>query len=103
MFLAFPPLIQSQIVQQAIDKAVLSPDNQNIWAHIPGDSKTIITRNYSFFNFTNEENFFLYGEKPVLREVEKYIIQEYEDFVNITYNDDMTKVKMKDWLHFQTH
>lgn len=55
MFIAFPPLIQSQIVQQSIDKAILSPDNENFWAHFPGDSKTIITRNYSFFNWTNEE------------------------------------------------
>ena len=74
MFLAFPPLIQSQIVQQAIDQAILSPDNEKFWAHFPGDSNTIITRNYSFFHLTNEENFFLYGEKPVLREVEGYII-----------------------------
>lgn len=53
MFLAFPPLIQGAIVQQAIDQAVLGPDNEKFWAHFPGDSGTIITRNYSFFNLTN--------------------------------------------------
>jgi hypothetical protein len=55
MFLLFPPLIQNQIVSQAIGQAILSPDNENFWAHFPGESKTVITRNYSFFNFTNEE------------------------------------------------
>jgi hypothetical protein len=38
-----------------------------------------------------------------VREAEGYIIQELEDYVNIKYNDDMTKVKMKDWLHFSIH
>lgn len=39
----------------------------------------------------------------MLREAEGFIITELEDFVNITYNEDMTKVRMKDWLHFEVH
>lgn len=36
MFLIFPPLIHSQVVQGAIDQAVLSEDNEDFWAHFPG-------------------------------------------------------------------
>ena len=53
--LALPPFIHSQIIEEVTDQAVLSPDNENMWAHIPGETGTIITRNYSFFQLVNEE------------------------------------------------
>ena len=61
----------------------------------------MITRNYSFFNFVNQDEFLLYGEKPKFKEAEGYIISESEDFLNITYNEDQSKVGVRDWLHFE--
>lgn len=69
MCLALPAIIHSLIVKKAIEQSVLSPDNEKLWAHFPGETETIITRNYSFFNLINEEGFLLHGEKPKLREV----------------------------------
>ena len=42
----------------------------------------------------------MHGETPKFREIEGYIIQELEDYLNISYSDDGAYVKMKDWLHF---
>ena len=55
LFLALPSLIHSAIVNTAINSAILSKDTQKFWESFPGESGTVITRNYSFFNFTNEE------------------------------------------------
>lgn len=60
-FLALPSVIHNVIVNTAINEAILSPDNQKFWEKFPGESGTVITRNYSFFNFTNEEEVLLYG------------------------------------------
>ena len=62
-------------INGAIDQAILTPDNEGLWAHFPGDSGTVITRNYSFFNLTNEYEMLLYGEQPKFREIEGYKIQ----------------------------
>ena len=53
-FLAFPSLLHYLATQSAIDQAVMGPDTEKYWAHFPGESGTIITRNFSFFNMTNE-------------------------------------------------
>lgn len=45
----------------------------------------------------------LHGEIPKFQEIEGYIVQELEDYLNITYSSDGAYVKMKDWLHFSTH
>lgn len=61
LFLIMPLIIHSLVVKGAIQQAVLSKDNENFWAHFPGESNTVITRNYSFFNLINEEGMLLHG------------------------------------------
>jgi hypothetical protein len=101
LIFAMPPLIQSVIVQQAKDQVIMSSANEGLWGHFPGDSNTIITRNYTFFDLINEEEFLLFGQKPQFREVGGYKIQELEDFLNITYLEDGNKVKVRDWTRFE--
>ena len=55
LFLLLPSLIHTAIVNTAINSAILSPDNQKFWESFPGESGTVITRNYSFFNFTQPD------------------------------------------------
>ena len=45
----------------AIDQAILTHENEGLWAKFPGESGTVITRNYSFFNITNAEDMLLHG------------------------------------------
>jgi len=49
-----PPLIQSIIVQQAKDQVIMTSANEGLWGHFPGDSDTIIVRNFTFFHLNNE-------------------------------------------------
>jgi len=55
MIFIMPPFINYFIKQTAIDMVVIAPGNEGFWAHFPGDSKTMITRNWTFFNITNSE------------------------------------------------
>lgn len=54
-FLIIPPVLHGQIISGAIEQAILSKDNEGLWAHFPGDTNTIITRNFSFFDLVNDE------------------------------------------------
>lgn len=103
LFLIFPPFLHSQIVSGAIQQSILSEDNENLWAHFPGSTNTIITRNFSFFDLVNDEAVLLHGDKPQFREVEGYIILEQEDYLDIKYKEDGNIVEMRDWLHFDVH
>ena len=40
------------------------------------------------------------NKTPKFREVSGFIIQELEDFLNITYLDHGNKVKVRDWVRF---
>jgi len=54
LIFAMPPLIQSIIVQQAKDQVIMTSANEGLWGHFPGDSDTIIVRNFTFFHLNNE-------------------------------------------------
>lgn len=74
--LVLPGLIHGQIVTTVTEQATLTPDNEGMWAHIPGQTATIITRNYSFFQIVNEEEFLIQGKKPKFIETYGYKVQE---------------------------
>lgn len=52
---ALPPFIESMIVEQAKEQVIMTSDNEGLWAHFPGDTDTIIVRNFTFFKLHNEE------------------------------------------------
>jgi hypothetical protein len=72
---ALPPLIQKAIVDLAKEKVIMTSENEGQWAHFPGDTGTIIIRNFTFFKFENEDGFLFRNEKPVFREISNYKIQ----------------------------
>lgn len=82
---ALPPFIQSMIKEQAIDQVIMKKENEGMWAHFPGDTDTIITRNFTFFQLLNEDDFLLRNHKPQFQEVSGFKVQELEDFLDITY------------------
>ena len=61
----------------------MTKQTQNLWAHIPGDTETLVMRNYTFFNFTNPKETLYKNAKPVFREISGYKIQEFNDMENI--------------------
>jgi hypothetical protein len=103
LFLGITALIQSTIYNQINQQVQLSKDNEGAWSRYPGDSGTILTRNYSFFGIMNAEGFLLHGEKPKFKEVMDFKLQEFEEFFDIRYSDDDDKVTFKDWLYFHEY
>ena len=65
--LAVPPLLHNVIVEKAIDQVTLQPNNEGTWAHFPGDTDTVITRNFTFHKIENPKEFLFLGEKPRFR------------------------------------
>jgi hypothetical protein len=72
---AVPAIVHSLILSNINSQVILSQDNEDMWAHYPGTTGTIITRNYSFFKFVNEEEFLFNGQKPKLEEIKGFKIQ----------------------------
>ena len=50
---ALPAVIEMAIVEQAKDQVIMTPSNEGLWGHFPGDTDTIIIRNFTFFYFDN--------------------------------------------------
>jgi hypothetical protein len=73
---ALPPLIEMAIVEQAKEQVIMGPQNEGLWAHFPGDTATIIVRNFTFFYFDNEADFIFKNQKPIFTEIAGYKIQE---------------------------
>ena len=97
---ALPPFLQNTIISQSIDKVVMTHENEGQWAHFPGDTRTVIIRNFTFHRLMNEDDFLLRHQKPKFQEIADFKIQELEDFLDIEYSEDSSKVKVKDWLRF---
>jgi len=51
---------------------------------LPGDLKDVVLREYHFFNVKNAEDI-LQGASPMLEELNGYIYQEFDNYMNRTY------------------
>lgn len=86
---------------QAKDGVVLTSGTENLWAHIPGDTDTLVLRNYTFFDLENPKEVLYRNAKPSFREVSGYVIQEFNDMENIKYVEDGNVAEFDFWLHFE--
>jgi hypothetical protein len=50
---------------EAAKQIPMAPDNEFLWAHLPGSTQTFIHRNFTFFNFTNPKEVIYLGHRPV--------------------------------------
>lgn len=80
------------ITAQAKAGVVMTASTEGLWAHVPGETETVIIREYTFFNFTNPKEFLYKGARPVFREVSGFQIQELSDMENIRYTEDGNNV-----------
>ena len=93
--IALPIVINSAIVSQAKDKAIMKVGNQNLWGEVPGDSGAQITRNFKFYNFTNPDEFLFENQIPEFDEIGDFIYQEYQNFTNYKFVTDNVTGKEK--------
>lgn len=50
----------------------MTPNNYNIWGEIPGDTNSLVIRNYTFYNFTNPWEVFFNNATPIFVELGPY-------------------------------
>jgi hypothetical protein len=72
---ALPAVIEMAIVEQAKEQVIMTPSNEGLWGHFPGDTDTTILRNFTFFYFDNEADFIFKNKKPIFTEFGGYKIQ----------------------------
>jgi len=53
--IVFPIIMDSLLNSYSKKMVVMSPENQNLWAEVPGKTGMVINRTYYFFNFTNPD------------------------------------------------
>lgn len=69
-------LILGKLINSEARKGVvMTSDTEDLWAHIPGATKTFTVRNFTFFNFTNPKEVLYRKAKPVFREISGYKYQ----------------------------
>lgn len=98
--IAGPFIIQSTINTLIGKQTVLGKDNTGVWAQLPGDSGTDFVKTFSFFNFSNWEDFVLHGAKPEFAEIQGYKISQVQDYIDLDWKDDDEVVGLKSWTRF---
>ncbi|CAD8186309.1 unnamed protein product [Paramecium octaurelia] len=93
-----PFVLLSVIKSQAQDEAIMSSSNYALWGQIPGDTQTYLTRDFTFFQFTNPYDVMFRGKKPILVEKGPYTYQEKQNFTDYAFNDDKSIVTFRAWI-----
>lgn len=100
--IALPFVIESFIVSQAKQKALMTGGNQNLWGEVPGDSQAQITRVFKFFNFSNPEEFLFENKTPIFDEVGDFYYQEIQNFTHYNFlTDESTGMEKIDYNFYQ--
>ncbi|KAL4496216.1 hypothetical protein ABPG72_012953 [Tetrahymena utriculariae] len=86
--IVMPIILLNFIKNQAKEQVVMQSSNYDQWGQIPGDTGMVLERQFTFFNWTNAERFFIYGDKPTLNESQPVYYQEFQNFTNPQYNED---------------
>ncbi|EAR89297.2 CD36 family protein (macronuclear) [Tetrahymena thermophila SB210] len=86
--IVMPIILINFIKDQAKQQVVMQQSNYDQWGQIPGDTGMVLERQFTFFNWTNAERFFIYGDKPTLNESQTVYYQEFQNFTNPQYNED---------------
>ncbi|KAL4446619.1 hypothetical protein ABPG74_005557 [Tetrahymena malaccensis] len=86
--IVMPIILINFIKNQAKEQVVMQSSNYDQWGQIPGDTGMVLERQFTFFNWTNAERFFIYGDKPTLNESQPVYYQEYQNFTSPQYNED---------------
>ena len=95
------PFMIGSIIDSSINKqTVLGRDNVGVWASIPGNSETDFVRQFSFFNFSNWEDFVLHGSKPQFIEIQGYKMSQKQDYVDLEWRENDEVVKINSWNRF---
>ncbi|CAD8079287.1 unnamed protein product [Paramecium primaurelia] len=93
-----PFVLHSIIKSQAQDEAIMSSSNYALWGQVPGDTKTYLKRDFTFFQFTNPYDVMFRGKKPIFVEKGPYTYQEKQNFTDYKFSDDGNIVTFRAWI-----
>jgi len=105
MAAVLPSVIEKKVKSQAADQAMFTADNEKDWAHIPGDMKIEVHRDYYLYNLSlsNPDDLFKLGAEGKKIEVTKigpFSYHERQDDLAIAYSDDREKVFIKPYTYY---
>lgn len=95
LILLFSTIFLVLIMQgQATSQAVLSKDNEDLWAYIPGRSKVEIFQKLLFYSLENPSKilFSNNNENFTVDEKGPFSAKEYTEMLNIKYNETSESV-----------
>jgi hypothetical protein len=94
-----PGIIHNQILTKAGQTAVMQQSNQDFWGIIPGQLGANVSRDYTFFNFTNPFESVYCNAVPTFMQTGAYNYQEYQNFSNYVFSPDNANVSyyFQDW------
>ena len=94
-----PPVLMSVLKDQVRTSTEMTENIHNIWGKVPGSMKGIPSHMYHFFHITNPEAVLYNGATPVLTEMNGYVYQEFDDYIERSYTDS-DGTKGDKWVHF---
>jgi len=94
-----PPVLIAVLKDQVRSSVEMTESQHNVWGKVPGNVKAIPSHMYHLFHVTNPEAVLYSGATPVLTEMNGYVYQEFDDYIERCYTDSDGS-SGKDWVHF---
>ena len=85
-------------------EALMAEENNDLWASFPGRSLIKVYRDNFFYNITDPDNFFQNIKKnqiPDVQELGPYRYQEFTDWINREYSEDLNEVSFHLYKRFK--
>lgn len=92
LFSFFIPGIENgNLESQYVSQTVMTPENEQKWANIPGDYGQDVFWNHYLFNATNAYDVFFKNAMPQFTKTGPYVYQEYDTYFS-TWSSDNSNV-----------
>ena len=101
--LSIYPILESLTKVSAQKKIVMKDNNYNLWGEIPGDTETLINRDFYINELQNPREVIYYGQKPVVQEVGPFSYQELQSFDKHQISKDKQYVDFNFWIRYKAN
>lgn len=82
------PVVLTKYMKDEIRTSIeLHEDQHNIWGKIPGDMDAVVLHEYHMFNLENPDDVLFNGAVPVVTDMSGYIYQEFDNYIERSYED----------------
>lgn len=96
-------VVNNALFDQAAKNVVLKPETYEKWGAVPGSTGTVVYKNYSFFNFTNPEDFTYFNKTAKLIETPSFNYQEIQNLLDPNYTNNSQGVPVEVSFYHQRY